>query len=788
MMRSYRTLVRVLFGAAAAVGLLAACNGGVSLSLDLSADTVEVGWGEAGAGTLTVAVQNAEGDPVTLTAEGLPDGVDATFTPNPTSDESTLSVQAEVDAPDGTTQVRVVGTLGDAEATATFELTVRPNPALVERYSADPGEIRTVTVNGTEITYELIDGLAIYQGDMILGTPEEAEDLLRQGSAEGVSAQGIGLEGGIRRWPDGVVPYEIDLDAYEPANRDAIRDLMDRAVDHIEDLTHIEMRSRFEQDDYLRLRPPDDSRVCGSSGVGMSGGAQTLRMSAGCSMGTLVHEIMHALGVAHEQSRSDRDAFVDVDFSNLAATDLRSNLTIAPTGTFDDYGSYDYDSLMHYPAFIPSWSVDPTVPLITPTDSSIPLSRLGQRAGLSDEDVATICEFMYRGIGPNVFVSSPADGATVDVGDTVELMGRIESRFGVQEPYLARWVSDVDGELRRAGYPTGVIRIDDLSPGTHTLTLESLTGCDDDAASVTIDVLGDASMSIASPSDGASYERGVERVDLRATTEGFPDPPEVAWESDVDGALGSSAGELGFIDLSFGDHTITATATAPGGAVLTDSVDITVTNSPPEVNILEPGGAGPFCTDEDITFRASVSDLNELPGRTVPDGDVDWRVSGESPFATGKEVSHAFAAAGGRTVIARATDSQGAEGDASLNVTVEACTDLPPDHVAITEPPNDADLTYDGFDEAEGKWYKDVVLEGEATDPEDGDLTGSSLTWTTDRADLQGAAGLGAGESVPVRLYGDDCFGVTHEITLTATDSDGNARGTVRIIRLSTVC
>lgn len=58
-----------------------------------------------------------------------------------------------------------------------------------------------------------------------------------------------------------------------------------------------------------------------------------------------------------------------------------------------------------------------------------------------------------------------------------------------------------------------------------------------------------------------------------------------------------------------------------------------------------------------------------------------------------------------------------------------------------------------------------ITFTGTGTDPEDGDLTGTSLTWTSDKDDT-----LGTGTSVAR----DDLSVNTHVITLTAKDSDDN--------------
>jgi hypothetical protein len=59
-----------------------------------------------------------------------------------------------------------------------------------------------------------------------------------------------------------------------------------------------------------------------------------------------------------------------------------------------------------------------------------------------------------------------------------------------------------------------------------------------------------------------------------------------------------------------------------------------------------------------------------------------------------------------------------------------------------------------------------VTFTGEATDPEDGEIPGSALVWTSD---LDGPIGTGN------EFMRDDLSGGFHEVTLTATDSEGNS-------------
>jgi hypothetical protein len=78
------------------------------------------------------------------------------------------------------------------------------------------------------------------------------------------------------------------------------------------------------------------------------------------SIGTAIHELGHALGMAHEQSRPDRDDYVTVDYSNIDAQHAHDFQVMqgAYTGL-----PYDFLSIMHYDAF--AFAVDKTKPSLT---------------------------------------------------------------------------------------------------------------------------------------------------------------------------------------------------------------------------------------------------------------------------------------------------------------------------------------------------------------------------------------------------------------------------------------
>jgi hypothetical protein len=255
-------------------------------------------------------------------------------------------------------------------------------------------------------------------------------------------------------------------------------------------------------------------------------------------------------------------------------------------------------------------------------------------------------------------------------------------------------------------------------------------------------------------------------ITLDAVVEDFEDGTnccEVAWRSDVDGALGDGR----FVQTSFatlGPRTLTVEAVDSQGARSSASVDVTVVNSAPTVEITKPLAGDDVFQGVPVVLRGSSFDLNE-PGTSLDCASLAWTSDGFTSTLQGCEVEATFPALGSWTLTLTGTDPQGASATASVDVAVqEPPPDLPPT-VRITNPEN---LEIVGRSE-------EIVLTADVADPEG--QTPVTLTWTVSLNGLPEIQ-VGTGNNVP--WTPSDTYDFSEEnlyvvtITATAEDPSGN--------------
>src|SRR5690606_37058397 len=226
------------------------------------------------------------------------------------------------------------------------------NPNVEVAYPDETGKVTQIYFGGQMFDVEEIDGEYIYEGD-IKFSPEmlsKSPQKLIYEEGETVDQKSVGRTSGY--WPNNTVYYSIDSNL---GSKERVTD----AIRHWEANSSVRFVQRTSQSNYAYFTPGSGC----SSYIGMIGGRQNITLSSSCSTGSTIHEIGHAIGLWHEQSRVDRDKHIKILYENIQSGREHNFKTYAQSG-YDGKeftSSLDFGSIMMYGPYSFSSNGKPTI-------------------------------------------------------------------------------------------------------------------------------------------------------------------------------------------------------------------------------------------------------------------------------------------------------------------------------------------------------------------------------------------------------------------------------------------
>ncbi len=333
------------------------------------------------------------------------------------------------------------------------KLTMSPPPVNFRTAELE-GARGYTSFRGAIVPYEIRDGMALFEGDIVLGPAE----LVQSASSKELNRhrQSMGITNTYYRWTAGIVPYEIDPTL---PNQYRITD----AIAHwnTQLAGTITLRPRNGEAYYVRFTNTTSSGSCSSYIGNIKMAAQPITIGSACGTGNVIHETGHAIGLYHEHTREDRSTFVKINAANIDPT---------KTGNFDqqismsdDLGAYDFGSIMHYPGYAFSINGLPTIETF-PAGISI-----GQRTALSAGDIGGV-QRMYPAVTQTA--------VPVTVGSNPSGRQLIVDGVAVTAPASFQWTAGSAHSVSAPSSTSGTTRYlfknwSDGGAQTHTVTVPS---------------------------------------------------------------------------------------------------------------------------------------------------------------------------------------------------------------------------------------------------------------------------------------------------------------------------
>jgi hypothetical protein len=202
----------------------------------------------------------------------------------------------------------------------------------------------------------------------MLGGGMEGDMIFAKGVNPKSSTRGVAIFGNMK-WPNNVIPYDISAITIAKDQK-TITDAMNTLMFAVgTPIPNSEQRNACV---YFRPRQSTDKNFfkiqygngC-SAHVGHVTSIQptmTLQQNGCFYSRTIQHELMHVIGFFHEQSRPDRDDFLQINLENVESSMAHNFNKYAWGSTVLNQGStYDYASIMHYDTTAFSMNGKPTM-------------------------------------------------------------------------------------------------------------------------------------------------------------------------------------------------------------------------------------------------------------------------------------------------------------------------------------------------------------------------------------------------------------------------------------------
>ncbi|RLJ34297.1 ricin-type beta-trefoil lectin protein [Chryseobacterium sp. 7] len=241
-------------------------------------------------------------------------------------------------------------------------------------------KIHKLLIDGKYTYVNEINGEYFYAEDITI-SPEQFEVLQKQANPETSTAgKSTIVSSFIKTWPNATVYYTLPSQgSLSTQNYNTFLTNINKAFDMISSQTSMQFIERTNQTEYITFT----YTTTNSSPLGwQKNRVNGIKIYNTTYPAIIAHEIMHSMGIMHEQCRPDRDQYIIVDV-NKAVEGSRHNFNL-----YNDYaghGAFDFGSVMMYQST--DFAINASQPVMTKLDGS---TFTKQRTGLSAGDYAGI--------------------------------------------------------------------------------------------------------------------------------------------------------------------------------------------------------------------------------------------------------------------------------------------------------------------------------------------------------------------------------------------------------------